>query len=229
MNPPFIGITTSFDGTQQCLDETYVKAVQSVQGQPILFPLVVSATEAVQLCQHIQGLIIPGGPGIAKNSSGEFPQELNPVHPRRWHSDNLILDAAINCNLPILGICYGMQLLCVRAGGTLYSDVEHQVDGALTHSEKRGATSHDIMVCSDSYFAQIWNSSNVEVNSRHLQAVCNLGSDYRVSARSSDGVVEAIERFDHLHIGVQFHPERMESASLIEHLIQQALKFRNAT
>ncbi len=229
MNPPLIGIMTSFDGTQQRVDETYGTAVRSAQGQPILLPLVISSHEALRMCDLIQGLVIPGGPGILKNVVGELPQELNTVHPKRWQSDNLILDAAIDFNLPILGICYGMQLLCVRAGGSLYSDVERQVEGAFIHSEKRGATNHDIKVSPDSYFAQIWDSSHEEVNSRHLQAVCDPGIDYSVSAHSSDGIIEAIERKDRLHIGVQFHPERMESQPLFKHLINQALTYRDAT
>ncbi|MCY4170988.1 MAG: gamma-glutamyl-gamma-aminobutyrate hydrolase family protein [Bacteroidetes bacterium] len=229
MNQPLIGITTSFDGTQQCLDETYVKAIQRVLGLPILLPLVVSSYEAMELCQRIDGLVIPGGPGILKNSSGKFPEELSPVHPKRWESDNLILDVAIELNLPILGICYGMQLLCVRSGGSLYSDVEQQVEGTFVHSQKRGATNHDIEVSPDSYFSQIWESTTAEVNSRHIQAVCDAGKDYSVSARSSDGTVEAIERIDHLHIGVQFHPERMGSICLFKHLIKQAQRYRNAT
>ncbi|MCY4224748.1 MAG: gamma-glutamyl-gamma-aminobutyrate hydrolase family protein [Bacteroidetes bacterium] len=226
---PLIGITTSFDGKQQRLDETYVQAVTQANGQPILLPLVTSAQEAFQLCHLIQGLIIPGGPGILKNSIGDFPKELEPVHPRRWKSDNLILDVAIERNLPILGICYGMQLLNVRAGGSLYSDVEKQSANAFVHSEKRGATNHDLEINPDSFFVEVWDSILTEVNTRHLQAVCDTGHDYIVSARSSDGTVEAIERSDRTHIGVQFHPERMSAFSLFKYLIQQAENYSDVT
>jgi len=226
---PIIGITTSFDGKQQRLDETYIEAVIHANGQPILLPLVTSSNEAIQLFHLIQGLIIPGGPGILKNSTGNFPKELEPVHPRRWKSDNLILDVAIGQNLPILGICYGMQLLNVRAGGSLYSDVENQSIDAYVHSEKRGATHHDLEINPDSFFAQVWDSSVTEVNTRHLQAVCDSGQDYIVSARSSDGTIEAIERTDNNHIGVQFHPERMGASSLFKHLTRQATNYIDAT
>ena len=226
---PLIGITTSFDGKQQRLDETYIQAVIQANGQPILLPLVTSSQEADPLGHLIQGLIIPGGPGILKNSTGDFPKELEPVHPRRWKSDNLILDFALERNLPILGICYGMQLLSVRAGGSLYSDVEKQTTGAYVHSEKRGAINHDLQINPDSFLAQIWDSNITEVNTRHLQAVCDPGQDYIVSARSSDGTIEATERIDKPHIGVQFHPERMGASSLFKYLIEQAINYSDAT
>ncbi|MCY4159363.1 MAG: gamma-glutamyl-gamma-aminobutyrate hydrolase family protein [Bacteroidetes bacterium] len=224
---PLIGITTSFEDEQQRLDYTYVNAVQRAHGLPVLLPIITSASEAEQFCNLIQGLIVPGGPGIMANSIGGFPTRLNPVSSKRWESDNFILDAAKQQNLPILGICYGMQLLCVRAGGSLVSDVEKQVEGAFAHSEKRGACNHPIEIVQNTYLAQIWDSNIREVNSRHFQAVHDPGTGYMVSARSSDGSVEAIERSDGIHIGVQFHPERMDAQFLFRNLIQQALEYNH--
>lgn len=225
---PLIGITTSFEDEQYRLDHTYVNAVGAAQGQPMLLPLVTSTAEAKQLCDQIQGLIIPGGGGITANMIGTLPARLNPVDPKRWKSDNLILDVAIERNLPILGICYGMQLLSVRAGGTLYSDVEKQVPGASVHSEKRGAVDHPMKILPNSHLAKIWDSEVNTVNSRHFQAVCDPGTGYIVSAQSSDGTIEAIENADGIHIGVQFHPERMKAYSLFHNLIRQALEYKHA-
>ena len=217
-----IGITTSFNGEHIRLNYAYVHAVQVAKGQPLPLPLVCSVAEADCLCKLIHGLLIPGGPGITVGTAGPLPEGLNPVHPKRWKSDNLILDAAIERDLPILGICYGMQLLCVRAGGSLYADVEKQVNGTSVHSEKRGAQSHSIDIVSGSFLEQAWNSDCDTVNSRHFQAVCEPGRNYRVSARSSDGTIEAIERMDGVHIGVQFHPERMQVFSLFRYFVRMA-------
>ena len=228
MNPR-IGITTSFEDEQQRLDYAYVNAVRMADGQPVLLPIVVSADEAVHLCSQIQGLIIPGGPGITVNATGTLPSRLKPVNPKRWQSDNLILDAAIQRKMPILGICYGMQLLCVRAGGSLYSDVERQVTGTSVHSEKRGAHNHPIEIVPDTHLAHIWDSSVREVNSRHFQAVREPGENYVVSARSSDGTIEAIESTDGIHVGVQFHPERMDAQFLFKSLVKMSLQYNHAT
>lgn len=226
---PLIGITTSFNGKQSGLDHAYAHAIQIAQGQTLPLPLVCSAGESDRLCNLIHGLIIPGGPGITVGTEGSLPAKLNEVHPKRWESDNLILDAAIERNLPILGICYGMQLLCVRAGGSLYADVEKQVVGTSAHSEHRGAYDHSIDIVSGSFLEQVWNSGRDTVNTRHFQAVCDPGQNYRVSARSSDGTIEAIERTDGIHIGVQFHPERMKSFALFCHLVRQAREYAHAS
>ena len=206
---PLIGITTSFNGKQSGLDHAYAHAIQIAQGQTLPLPLVCSAGESDRLCNLIHGLIIPGGPGITVGTEGSLP--------------------AIERNLPILGICYGMQLLCVRAGGSLYADVEKQVVGTSAHSEHRGAYDHSIDIVSGSFLEQVWNSGRDTVNTRHFQAVCDPGQNYRVSARSSDGTIEAIERTDGIHIGVQFHPERMKSFALFCHLVRQAREYAHAS
>ena len=225
---PLVGITTSFEDGKYRLDHAYVTAVKDVGGQSVLIPLVTTVEEAAQLCDQIHGLIIPGGPGIVVGMVGSLPAQLQAVNPRRWQSDNLILDTAVERNLPILGICYGMQLLCVRAGGSLYADVEKQVDAASVHSEKRGAQNHPVAIVPGSHLARIWESDLSMVNSRHFQAVRDAGANYTVSARGADGVIEAIERTDGMHIGVQFHPERMRLRSLFRNLIRQAKEYRDA-
>ena len=226
---PLIGITTSFEDGKYRLDHTYVSAVNEAGGQSVLLPLVSNAEEAAQLCNLIHGLIIPGGPGIVVGMVGSLPAQLRAVNPRRWESDTLILDTVVARNLPILGICYGMQLLCVRAGGSLYADVEKQVEAASVHSEKRGAKSHPVDIVSGSHLARIWESDLSMVNSRHFQAVRDAGTNYTVSARGADGVIEAIERTDGMHIGVQFHPERMRMGSLFRNLTLQATDYRDAS
>ena len=215
----FVGITTSLEHGQQRLDHAYVQSVVNAGGVPILLPAVQDAAIAANLSENICAVLIPGGPGITFNMMGTLPDTIAPVDPIRWQSDLLYWEAAKKRNLPVLGICYGMQLMTVLDGGTLYADVERQRSGALVHSEKRGATTHAMTITPQSHLHHLLQTTTLQVNSRHLQAVCTLGAGYYASARSPDGVIEAIESEDGRQIGVQFHPEQMNLDPLFAHLI----------
>ena len=216
---PLIGITTSLESGQQRLDLDYVQCVEIAGGVPVLLPMVQDAGMAEQVCASLAGLLIPGGPGITMNMAGSLPEALPPVDARRWHSDVFYWKAAGTRNLPVLGICYGMQLMNVLCGGTLYADVERQHPGAMVHSEKRGAKTHPVKVKPDSYLNRLVRTSELQVNSRHLQAVEHPGAGLEVSARSPDGVIEAIESPDGRYLGVQFHPEKIPLRPLFSHLV----------
>lgn len=216
---PLIGITTSLEEGQQRLDIDYVQCVEEAGGIPVLLPTVREGRMAAELSARISALLIPGGPGITRNMVGSLPSALPPVDPVRWSSDNHYWEASSARDLPVLGICYGMQFMNVLAGGTLYADVERQQPGALPHSEKRGATSHPIRIAPDSHLNRLLRTDSLEVNSRHIQSVQVPGSGLHVSAHSPDGVIEAIESDDGRRIGVQFHPEKMSLRPLFNHLV----------
>jgi putative glutamine amidotransferase len=114
-------------------------------------------------------------------------------------------------SIPILGICLGSQILNVAAGGTLVQDIPSQVPGALEHRGNTGNRKrHVVEVARGSRLAAILGETSVNVNSGHHQAVRDVGHGLSVVAKSSDGIVEAIE--DPLlpfHVGVQWHPEEM--------------------
>ena len=219
---PIIGITTARTDSRYELDPSYVSAVLNAGGAPVLLPFVDDPGQLTPIIGCLNGMIIPGGPGIEEQSFGPWPDELDKVCQIRWSSDVHWLDSADAQDLPVLGICYGMQLMNVRAGGTLYSDVERQHPGAFAHGTDRGATTHRMGTVAGTHLARILRSHTLEVNSRHLQAVDRPGHGLRVSAWSADGVVEAIESLDGQRIGVQFHPERMNLRPLFRHLVQQA-------
>ena len=209
-----VGITTSFSSSEQRLDHRYVRAVEAAGGLAVIVPVTENRGLVGQLTEMIHGLIVPGGPAVTDGMTGNLPDELETANALRVASDKAVLRECMRADMPILGICYGMQLLNAVAGGTIWADVERQLPGAAVHSEKRGGTTHPVRPAAGSHFARILGMSEQEVNTRHLQAVNEPGAGFRVAATSPDGVIEAIENDSGSQIGVQFHPERMGAEML---------------
>lgn len=205
---PRIGITTSYDDGSQVLDRRYVKAVEGSGGLPMPLPMLDADEAYADGIDALNGLVVIGGPAVVDGIIGSLPTELDQPEPVRAESDRKWITHALTVEMPILGICYGMQRLNALAGGTIYGDVEHQQEGALTHSQKRGATSHPVDIHSDR-MRMLLDTDRITVNSRHLQAVKDLGDGFSVAATAPDGVVEAIEHESGMILGVQFHPERL--------------------
>lgn len=209
MEPVWIGITTSFSDGEQSLELDYVRAITAASGMPLLLPVLDDESRIREIVDRLDGLIIPGGPAVTTGLIGNLPDDLPPCDPLRWQSDTRYAAAFLEAGKPILGICYGMQLLNALAGGTIYADVQHQVDGALIHSKKRGGTAHDVLLEVDSTLYDVLKVPSLTVNTRHIQAIAEPGRGYRVSARATDGVIEAIENESGTVLGLQFHPEKM--------------------
>ena len=219
-----IGITTSFNEGEQRLHHAYVQAVERAGGLPMIVPMVESDEHVRAFAGLLHGLIITGGPAITEGLIGELPGDIHETDPVRVRSDAAILRAFLDARKPILGICYGMQLLNAAGGGRIYADVQKQLPGSLSHSEKRGADQHPVQLKEGSHLFRVLQKSSLNVNSRHIQAVADVGPTFHVAATAPDGVVEAIENESGSVIGVQFHPERMgdEMLPLFRHLVDNA-------
>lgn len=209
-----IGITTSFQEGEQRLDQAYVRAVELAGGLPIVVPMLETEEAARELAQLLDGLIITGGPAITEGLIGTLPEDISETHPGRTLGDTLITNAIEQKQKPIFGICYGMQFLNARAGGTIYADVEAQVENAMTHSAKRGAKMHDIEIDRSSALFDALQKQSMRVNSRHIQAISDVGHALRVTAVAPDGTPEAIENASGSILGVQFHPEKLGESML---------------
>jgi putative glutamine amidotransferase len=222
---PRIGITTSFNEGEQRLDLRYVRAVEAAGGLPLIVPMLESDERARAFADLLDALIITGGPAITEGLVGELPGDIDLTDPVRVESDRRVLAAFRQSRKPVLGICYGMQLVNAVSGGTIYADVQAQLADAGIHSQKRGGADHRVNIEPGSHLARILGTDRIEANTHHVQAVCTAGKGFRVSARAPDGVVEAIESEDGRILGVQFHPERMGPAMqpLFEALVLRSL------
>ncbi len=226
---PCIGITTSLEESEQRLHLNYVHAVERAGGLPLIAPMVVSEDATRAFADLLAGLVIVGGPAVTDGLIGSLPEDLGEPDALRRRTDRRLLAAVLGAGKPVLGICYGMQLLNAHFGGTIYADytkcagVTRQQE-RIAHSEKRGGTTHPLHLHPDTHLRAIMGCDEHSVNTRHVQTVAEPGAGLRVAATAPDGIIEAIESEDGLLIGVQFHPERLGDPwqPLFRHLVRCA-------
>jgi putative glutamine amidotransferase len=188
-------------------DAAYAHAVMEVGGIPVYLP---PQGDVASLAQRLDGLLVPGGGDFAPDRAYPAGVSFDLVPARQLAFDRALLAAALERDRPVLGICYGMQLLALHCDGALYFDVATDVPGAAEHHFRDPAARHAIRVESASRLRGVLGAEEVPVNSRHHQAVADAGSA-RVAARSGDGIVEAVELPDaRFALGVQWHPESLD-------------------
>ena len=193
-------------------DLAYVRAVEAAGGIPIVLPI---QEDPSLLVERIDALLLPGGDDFPP-PPGRYPEtvafDLVPEAQRNF--DAALLAAALERDLPTLGICYGAQLLAVHHGGSLHYDLPNDCPEAGPHRLPESDGRHVIALEPDTRLRQILGSDTERVNSLHHQAVEDPGTGMRVAARAADGVVEAIEsKTAGFCLGVQWHPEKLESPS----------------
>ena len=200
-------------------DLDYVAGVAEAGGAPVVLPPVGERAMAEAVIGGLDGLLLSGGSDLDPGHYGEEPSpELGPTIPERDAFEVALLEAALRRGMPVFGICRGLQVINVVLGGTLYQDLPTQFGGeVLKHRQTtpKWQVTHEVEVREGSYLAGVAGCGAVKVNSYHHQGIKDLADGLVVSARSSDGVVEAIEGTDlqnHWLLGVQWHAEAMRGA-----------------
>jgi len=214
---PSIGITPDYvepegGAPRYELKLSYADAVLRAGGLPMVLPYSDDPYVIEQYVDRISGLLVTGGAfDIPPEMYGEVAREgMGITKQPRSSFELLLMQAALKRNLPVLGICGGMQLLNVALGGTLVQDILREVENARDHEQQhdRSQPAHPVEVRDGTLLSEALGKGQIMVNSTHHQAVKQPGPQVVVSAVASDGVVEAIEGKDFVFaLGVQWHPE----------------------
>ena len=225
---PIIGITccmrearySDFVRHAAILPSAYISMVDKVGGVPMIIP---PAGDMTMLLDSIDGLIVSGGPDISPANYNEEPGPMTTeFYPEQDYSEMGLIERALERDMPLLGICRGMQILSVAHGGRMHQHLD-TTPGHEGHGGFFGkSTEHGVVLEGVSQLASIMGDSFI-VNSLHHQGVSDSGS-LDVSARADhDGLIEGVERKDKKFcLGVQWHPERKGHDLLFSALIQAA-------
>ena len=226
---PVIGISGNYDEQTCKLAEGYYRSVQQAGGVPVIIPPLADTDSIINTLEHIDGLLLSGGADYNPLYADEEPiPALHGINSERDLPELLITRLAYNRQIPILGICRGIQTLAMALGGKVLQDIGQTT---VKHSQdaNRSEPTHSVTVEKDSTLFNIYKEEKLYVNSFHHQAVGDAGPLFRVTATASDSTIEAIESAEYKSIlGVQWHPECLvEGLPLFKWLINEATAYRN--
>lgn len=233
---PIIGINLDIEKgpparAQVNLD--YFESVQRAGGIPLLIPPLPDE-DLLVLLEKIDGLVLIGGDDYSPSIYGEEPSDkVDLLHPKREEFDLRLVKHVLNRpEMPVLGICGGLQLLNIGLGGSLIQDIPSALpQSPVMHSKPNawltGFQRHHVSIERASMLGRLYRVDSIEVNSFHHQAIKQLGSGLVASAHAEDGIIEAVELPSRTFtVAVQWHPERdfEGNKSLFEQLVKESAK-----
>ena len=226
---PLIGISANTADIDLTLRRVYCDQIVRAGGVPMVLPPVDDAEVLINMLEGIDGLVLTGGADYNPLWYGEQPEkELYTINSTRDLPELLLTRLAFNRQIPILGICRGVQTMAIALGGNLVQDLKT----TLKHSQDapRSEATHSVTITEGSTLYGLYGQETF-VNSFHHQAVKDCGSHLHVVATAPDGVIEAVESTEQKALmGVQWHPEWMgdEGLKLFEWLTQRSREFKAA-
>ena len=236
---PVIGITGNYGELTCKLAEGYYKSIVRAGGVPVIIPPLSDTDVIINTLEHLDGLVLSGGADYDPHYAGEEPwPTLGTINEERDLPELLITQLAYNRQIPILGICRGIQTLAMALGGHVRQDISDIQGHNHSQEEDRNITTHTVSIEKDSLLYSMYSGSpfstshsssfTIDVNSFHHQAVDEPGPRFRIIARSDDNIIEAMESTEHKSImGVQWHPECLENGQpIFSWLVKEASCYR---
>ena len=210
---PVIGVVPLIDYTKNSywMLPGYFNGIRQAGAMPIMFPVIDNNADAEMLADMCDGFLFTGGQDVDPAVYGAEKTELcGECCPERDTMEKLLLDIAMKRDIPVLGICRGIQFINACLGGTLWQDIPTQFSDKLTHCQKPpyNKSVHDVMIDRNSPLYELLKKECIAVNSYHHQGVRELSPELQSMASAPDGLVEAVYAPDHKFLwAVQWHPE----------------------
>ncbi|HLD35171.1 MAG TPA: gamma-glutamyl-gamma-aminobutyrate hydrolase family protein [Planctomycetota bacterium] len=239
MKKPIIGINGNLtkDGRYSKLSQEYSRAVLKAGGSPVILPSLPLAGNLPEwhgqvggilerILDSIDGLLLSGGHDLSPALYGEkiLNKKVILLPEVKQRFDLALTKAALKRKTPILGTCYGAQLINVALGGALFQDIRSQIKSAIGHKKSY----HKVYLCEGTLLHRILGRRSIITNSFHHQSIKTLGRNLIISARAEDGIIEGVELPNSFCLGLQWHPERMmdikEQVGLLRAFIQYAAR-----
>ncbi len=245
---PVIGITGNYAEGEARLSERYYKAVAAAGGVPVIIPPLADKDAVINTLDGVDGLLLTGGGDVNPLWVGEEPSpRLHAINRERDKAELMTVCLAYNRQMPILGICRGIQVLASALDGEVEQDIDEGLAAgriglgsggggqlpSVKHSQDadRSEPTHTVEITKYSTLYALYYKERMAVNSMHHQAVRSCGRRFNVSATAPDGVIEAIESAEFKPImGVQWHPEWLgdDGLPLFRWLVGEAQTFMHA-
>ena len=222
---PVIGISCFCNLGKIGTDETpyyrvsrnYIEPIIKCGGIPFIIPSFISESLSEKILNIIDGLIMTGGCGSSDKDDRievkEKPRTLRGQNERRYIADRYLIEAALKRNMPLMGMCRGMQMICEIAGGKLNDKFLDEIDtGGVLHQQESSGNfpTHMINLEEGSQLQKILEVKEININSFHNQFCVEPGKNFKASAWAKNGIIEAIESTVlNFALGLQFHPEMM--------------------
>lgn len=231
---PMIGLTGNCADIDVTIRNYYHKQIVAAGGVPVIIPPVADKDVIINTLERLDAIILTGGADYNPLWAGEEPSaKLHHINAQRDLPELLITRLAYNRNIPMLGICRGIQTLAMALDGKVIQDISETIPNTIKHSQDADTCepTHSVSVAEGSMLHAVYSKDKLYVNSFHHQAVGDCGPKFIVTAKANDGVVEAIESSEYRKImGVQWHPECMgdDGQPLFKWLVDAAAEHNKA-